>query len=309
MRRARFFADKLLALGQPLGQGFDILFSGELPEPVGRDTLNPVMDTGQAAHHSRRGIGILAEIDGHQDSLGIAIPLEQAPEGGLQGMDDVSAAADSLPVEAAQIALEDTLKMYLFRLRQRQRLKPSRGFLAERLVSRVGVLAIEEEAGELEIQEAGDDGARMAVGDGGDLGAMAVSIPEGHGVGMKEERQDAHQGAVAIVVFAGPAGLFGRDTVAESTDGLACGDTDIEDLLVGRPVCLIKPAHKLVGDIPELVALTERIRQTKGQSAIVRPGARSLVKGTISSHIRDWIKAETLAGAEFDRNAERIRGG
>ena len=75
----------------------------------------------------------------------------------------------------------------------------------------------------------------------------------------KRNGEDAHERAVPVAVFIGQPSLLGFDSLAQAVDSLVCGPPDVEYLIPGGPVSLLKPAYKQTAEMPGIQPIQQAL--------------------------------------------------
>ena len=111
----------------------------------------------------------------------------------------------------------------------------------------------------------------MSVGQGGGLADLLVAgcslrhVEQGQGEGS-----DAHEAAVAVLVFACASGKVGRGHLAHAGYGVRRGGAGIENRAEGREAPLEEPVLEVPASLPDVEAAGDKAgRQRQGKRGVV----------------------------------------
>jgi len=176
-----------------------VIVAGEGIDPCGRDGVDAVENSGDAAGDASGGIGVFAEIDGAEGGFCERGGIEEAPEGSLEGMDDVAAAVDFVFREGSERGVEEAVEVGKFGW-----VEGCGGGWEERGGRGKGVGwggSAEQRADEETEESAGQLGPWVGVGEARGHGEGSRHGFGGIGCAEEGEREDAHERAIAIGVF------------------------------------------------------------------------------------------------------------
>ena len=84
-----------LVQATPLKQALlDDVLAAQQRQPLRRDPVLAVDDAGERAGDGRRRVGIVAEVDGGEHAIRVAVSVREAPKRRLEGIEDVPARED-----------------------------------------------------------------------------------------------------------------------------------------------------------------------------------------------------------------------
>lgn len=116
----------------------------------------------------------------------------------------------------------------------------------------------------------------------------------------RHQRRNAHQRAVPIIPFSIHPGNLRRHPISQVLNGSISRHTYIKCRPLGCPQTFFHPINKLIANIPQIIPLTQRIRQTQRQRSIIRPTGMPRV------HPRHRAFLHLLPGNELHRKTQRI---
>ena len=230
-------------------------------EPVPTSSATPGTPT---TRHRGGGVRVVPQVHRREHALGVARGVGEAPQGGALGVQHEAAGAD--------LALWDAYE-------------------AARDVARS--LAGDEPAGHVHHANARLAGGGVRVRDGGD-GAHLVVRRAGEG-----EREDAHEGPVAVVALA-------RAT-APGGERVGGGAADVEEAAHGVRALAV-PTDEALPHVANVDAArgTDAVAARERHGGVVTPSAGGLVVRAVPRHAR---ALERAAGAELVRHAEGVAHG
>lgn len=235
--------------------------------PVFGDGVVSIPDAGKTSGDCGDGVGVTAQVYGFEYCFLIGGGGAYGPEGGFQGGDDVSATFDLRFRNCGDVCGQDSLK-------DRQCGMIS-GILCVVFVCLPDSVAdcfpegytVQQEAGNGYIDAACHPAYGVGVGEGRDGvdDFHGFRVPgDGWSVLPEEvegERQDPHEGAVAVVKEAFCAAVGGRDAVGVFGEGAhGCG-SDVKDGAVGGVCAVVIPVVKPFHDVGVVQSSAEAVQQ------------------------------------------------
>jgi hypothetical protein len=75
-------------------------------------------------------------------------------------------------------------------------------------------------------------------------------------------REDAHERAIPVAVFISQPSLLGFESLAQAVDGPVGGPADVEYLIPGSPVSLLKPAYEQTAEVLSIKPVQQALNCT-----------------------------------------------
>lgn len=259
----------------------------KLLTPFNGYLLFTIKGPGNLAVNGPGSVRVVTEVDGHQAAFLKGAAVMEGPEGGFQGLDTITGAADCWRVFSFEGAGGD-----FGNLRGKRVLPPVAGDGAV-MVGQEGIFGFPTDGAADEAAEvtAGIDAGDSAVGRPGAFAGFfnrffgIIGIEQGHG-------GQAHEGAVS-----------GGMGACRSAEGIACLQeggkgrpgrvADIEAGSCAAEVAFLPPtavALHLVFRV-ESLAGDEAFGQAKGHGGVIGPLPRLQVEGATADHVGDGLEA------------------
>ena len=140
-----------------------------------------------------------------------------------------------------------------------------------------------------------------------EIGKSESRTTPGNSTNPKQQRENTHQGAIAVAAFIHSAGqLGGQYPVSQAFHGRDGCVADVEHFAMRRPHLLSVPGQKGVCNVPEVISITQAFRQAKGKGTVVRPCTRWLVMGAVPTHVLNRVFLQPGPADKFYRHTEGI---